>query len=551
VDPAELVSNAKQAMGDIRDAASQDYRSGMVDISADKTVLSFDELDKTLAQMRADTMYKGEVVKPEALATVDSLQKVVDQWKALDPAEFHTPEGFDKLKQRLFEETENIPFDDRVRRRVAGAVYGATKNTIASQAPAYAKVMDQYADVQDVLKRMESELGLGRAPVDTAATKITQRPPSRKGRDDLVSLLAEYDPKLGAQVAGEQLSSMMPRGLRGVGAGLGVTLGSIGNIATLGTLSPRLMGEAAYGLGRASVPVGQGIDFLQQNPAGVLAAQRGLALTEATEAERERQELMDRYGFSLPAPTEGVAPVERPITVLGEEPASARGINLGGFEPTYENVEPEAAPVQTTQIIDGRVTDIDQVTGQRVFLDTGEPVERMKRGGAVKGYNRGGTALRDRARSVGQGVTFGFGDEIEGGIRALGSALREGDLSSLRQKYLQERDMVRAQQKAYEDANPEAILYETGGAMLTGLIPGAQGATGARLAQLAARYPKLARAGSVAADTALYGAGTAESVRDIPRSIRDEALSAVPMYGAAEGVRAGVNRYRVRKGKKR
>jgi hypothetical protein len=552
VDPAELVSNAKQAMGDIRDAASQDYRSGMVDISADKTVLSFDELDKTLAQMRADTMYKGEVVKPEALATVDSLQKVVDQWKALDPAEFHTPEGFDKLKQRLFEETENIPFDDRVRRRVAGAVYGATKNTIASQAPAYAKVMDQYADVQDVLKRMESELGLGQAPVDTAATKITQRPPSRKGRDDLVSLLAEYDPKLGAQVAGEQLSSMMPRGLRGVGAGLGVTLGSIGNIATLGTLSPRLMGEAAYGLGRASVPVGQGIDFLQQNPAGVLAAQRGLALTEATEAERERQELMDRYGFSLPAPTEGVAPVERPITVLGEEPASARGINLGGFEPTYENVEPEAAPVQTTQIIDGRVTDIDQVTGQRVFLDTGEPVERMKRGGAVKGYNRGGTALRDRARSVGQGVTFGFGDEIEGGIRALGSALREGDLSSLRQKYLQERDMVRAQQKAYEDARPvESLLYEGGGAMLTGLIPGAQGATAARMAQLAARSPKLARAAGVAADTALYGAGTAESVRDIPRSIRDEALFAVPMYGAAEGVRSGVNRYRVRKGKKR
>ena len=238
---------------------------------------------------------------------------------------------------------------------------------------------------------------------------------------------------------------MMPRGLRGVGAGLGVTLGSIGNIATLGTLSPRLMGEAAYGLGRASVPVGQGIDFLQQNPAGVLAAQRALALTEATEAERERQELMARYGFSLPAPTEGVAPVETPITVLGEEPASARGINLGGFEPTYENVEPEAAPVQTTQIIDGRVTDIDQVTGQRVFLDTGEPVERMKRGGAVKGYKNGGPTFRDRARSIGQGVTFGFGDEIEGGIRALGSALREGDLSSLRQKYLQERDMVRAQ----------------------------------------------------------------------------------------------------------
>lgn len=112
--------------------------------------------------------------------------------------------------------------------------------------------------------------------------------------------------------------------------------------------------------------------------------------------------------------------------------------------------------------------------------------------------------------------------------------------------------MIRAQQKAYEDANPiESLLYEGGGAMLTGLIPGAQGATAARMAQLAARSPKAARAAAVAADTALYGAGTAESVRDIPRSIRDEALFAVPMYGGAEGVRLGVKKYRGRKGKKK
>jgi hypothetical protein len=85
--------------------------------------------------------------------------------------------------------------------------------------------------------------------------------------------------------------------------------------------------------------------------------------------------------------------------------------------------------------------------------------------------------------------------------------------------------------------------------MLTGFVPGAQGATAARMAQLAARSPKAARAASVAADTALYGAGTADSVRDIPRSVRDEALFAVPMYGGAEGVRLGVKRYRGRKKK--
>lgn len=213
-----------------------------------------------------------------------------------------------------------------------------------------------------------------------------------------------------------------------------------------------------------------------------------------------------------------------------------------------EGSEPEVSTI----MIDGREAIYDPTAGAHIFTDTNEFVDTtpMKRGGAVKGYKNGGPTFRDRARSVGQGVTFGFGDEIEGGVRALGRSISEGDLSSLRQKYLRERDMIRAQQKAYEDANPlESLAYEGGGAMLTGLIPGMQGATAARMAQIAARSPKLARAAAMAGETALYGAGTAESVRDIPRSIRDEALFAVPMYGGAEGVRYGVKRYKARKKK--
>jgi len=194
--------------------------------------------------------------------------------------------------------------------------------------------------------------------------------------------------------------------------------------------------------------------------------------------------------------------------------------------------------------------DVD-AAGDELDPETGLPIrERFNLGGMVRKYQEGGPVLRDRTRAVGQGVTFGFGDEIEGGIRALGGAISEGDLMALRRKYIKERDLVRAQQRAYEEANPiESLLLEGGGAMLTGFVPGAQGATAARMAQLAARSPKAARAASVAADTALYGAGTADSVRDIPRSIRDEALFAVPMYGAAEGVRAGVKRYKRRKKK--
>jgi hypothetical protein len=181
-------------------------------------------------------------------------------------------------------------------------------------------------------------------------------------------------------------------------------LGSIGNIATLGTLSPRLMGEVAYGAGRASVPIGNLIDTVQSSPAALLAAQRGLAAGEATEAERAQQELFERYGLSLPPTISSDGTLEEQVTpeilrLAAEQPEP--GINLGGFKPTYSDVEPEAAPAQTTQIIDGRITDIDPDTGKRVFLDTKEPVMTMQRGGMVRGYNRGGMVLGELMRMYG------------------------------------------------------------------------------------------------------------------------------------------------------
>lgn len=545
--PETLVENAKSAMQEMRSAASRDYRSGMVDISKDKTVLSFDELDRTLDKMRADAMYKGEVVKPEVLNTVDDMQTIVNNWRGLDPAEFHTPEGFDQLKQRLFEETENIPFDDRTRRRAAGAVYGAVKDTIRSQAPTYSKVMDQYSDAQQTLGRMESELGLGRGAVDTAATKLTQRPPSRKGRDDLVSLLADYDPKLAAQVAGEQLSPVFPRGLRSVGAGVGTALGAIGNVASLGLISPRLMGEAAYGAGRASVPIGQAIDVIQQNPAAVLAAQRGIAATEATELERENQEMLERYGLALPPTISDAGTIEEQVTpeilrLAAEQPAP--GVNLGGFEPQYEAPVAEVAPAAAPGpkggdmiVVDNRDAVYDPVAKAYIFVDTGEIARKaMQRGGAVKGYKKGGPRTQDRLRSGFQGVTFGFGDEIEAGLRAAGRAITNADLAEL-QRYRRIKGEINRDLDAYRKNHFwDSIATEGTGAALTGLIPGAQAASGTRLASLAARMPIRAGVARAAGEGALYGAGTADRVRDVPLSVLKEGAFGAVGYPVARGV---------------
>lgn len=158
-------------------------------------------------------------------------------------------------------------------------------------------------------------------------------------------------------------------------------------------------------------------------------------------------------------------------------------------------------------------------------------------------------------RSVIKGATFAFGDEIEG----LGRMLLAGRLSP--EAYRQQVNRIRAQQAAYEEANPlESVGYEMGGAFLPALIPGAQGATAARVASLAAKAPGAARVASFAvrnpraaelarigAESAAYGVGAADSMRQAPASVGEEAAFGYGMYGAPRAARAG---YRAVKRKK-
>lgn len=158
-------------------------------------------------------------------------------------------------------------------------------------------------------------------------------------------------------------------------------------------------------------------------------------------------------------------------------------------------------------------------------------------------------------RSVVKGATFAFGDELEG----LGRMFLSGQISP--EAYQYQVNRIREQQAAYEKANPlESVGYEMGGAFLPALIPGAQGATAARVASLAAKAPGAARVASFAvrnpraaelarigAESAAYGVGAADSMRDAPASIGEEAAIGFGMYSVPRGIRAGYRRVRGKK----
>ena len=77
--------------------------------------------------------------------------------------------------------------------------------------------------------------------------------------------------------------------------------------------------------------------------------------------------------------------------------------------------------------------------------------------GEAVDYSKGAERTR---QALGQGLALGFGDEIEAGIRSLGSD----------DSYEEIRDRLRAKNKAYRTDNPkEALGLELGGSLLTGI----------------------------------------------------------------------------------
>ena len=77
--------------------------------------------------------------------------------------------------------------------------------------------------------------------------------------------------------------------------------------------------------------------------------------------------------------------------------------------------------------------------------------------GEAVDYSKGAERAR---QALGQGLALGFGDEIEAGVRSLGSD----------DSYEEIRDRLRAQNKAYRTENPkEALGLELGGSLLTGV----------------------------------------------------------------------------------
>jgi hypothetical protein len=289
----DVVLTAKQGLQKMRADRAAEYRSGMINIKGDKSVLDMKPIAQAVDDIKSAGFFKGKAVNEKAAGTLKEIADKVDDWATSSPKDFHTPEGLDALKKAIGDIRDSTQFGTPAR-RAADDVYNAIKSQITKQAPTYSKVMKDYSQASETLTEIEKALSIGsKASKDTAMRKLQSlmRNNVNTNYGNRLTLAQQLEQKGGVDlmnpVAGQALSSWTPRGLQGLATGgaapVLALMGAPVQAAGLAAVSsPRLVGEAAYRMGgmsggmqntlarvtRGALPGGgQNMNALMQNPA--------------------------------------------------------------------------------------------------------------------------------------------------------------------------------------------------------------------------------------------------------------------------------------------
>ena len=271
----EALDNARHNLNVMRQNRGNAYRSGMVDISNDKSILDFGDIDNALDKALKETTFHGQIIDEAAHSHLENLKEKIDAWKKNNPDIYHTPEGLDKLKQMLGAENEKIPYEAKSVGRVGKNIYDAVKSTISDQAPTYSKVMSDYTNASENISEIERALSLkNRSSADTALRKLQSltRNNVNTNYGNRLDLAKQLEMEGGrpfiSALSGQALSSPVARGLAGGVEGM-TALGAFANPYTLAAIpfqTPRVVGEALYAGGRAAKGLSNFADVTGLNP---------------------------------------------------------------------------------------------------------------------------------------------------------------------------------------------------------------------------------------------------------------------------------------------
>jgi hypothetical protein len=284
VSAENVLKQAKDALANMRSARSQEYQQGIQTTKENQVFLNFkpirEAFDETLGSLKSKGIgEEASKVGPDTMKKVSEIKGILNEWQKKPT--LHTAGGLDDLKQRL-DDVYTEGMTDQAK-RILSNTRTAVKKTIVDQDANYAKTMANYEEALSLEREIERALSLGKkSAADTAIRKLQSLTRNNANtnygyRMELAKALQEKGGQdLMPALAGQALSSYVPRGLAGQGAGIGASLTAFSNpmaAAVLPLTSPKLMGLGAYGLGRATRNIPKLTDAELKNMARMLTTQ--------------------------------------------------------------------------------------------------------------------------------------------------------------------------------------------------------------------------------------------------------------------------------------
>lgn len=299
----DIIDMAHSAMDKIRQERSAAYKADMQGVAAQQARMDTGPVRQSIADARAKTHYHGVPLDEEATKVIDAIESKFGEFGRLPHGTVRSAEGMDALKRSIGEIRQRTQ-PGTLARKVADDVYHSIKGEIVKQVPSYARAMEGYSQASDHINDLTKTFSLGeRAAPDTTARKLQSVMRNNVNtnygrRTRLMDDLARHEPELPAALAGQTLSSATPRGLQGLGAtGTGIAGATHMNPFIMGLLpfmSPRLMGEAAYGVGRVGAGVRRAGEATGVTAQGL--AETLLALYQAGQLDQAQPELRGLLG---------------------------------------------------------------------------------------------------------------------------------------------------------------------------------------------------------------------------------------------------------------
>lgn len=271
----DILEQAQGAMQTLKQSRRDAFQKGFESTKQNQTFLDFKPIETKFDNAIQSLTVKGvgnvsaSKVGKKTLDDVAEIKAVVDEWKA--KPELHTAEGLDALKRRIDDVYRQDMSNEA--KSILTQTRGAVKQTIVKQDKNYAKTMKDYEEGLGLERELEKALSLGdKASADTAIRKLQSLTRNNANtsyayRQQLADVLRqETGTDLMPALAGQSMQSFTPRGIQklvpSLTAGSGVGAAAVGAgpaalipLATLPLQSPRLVGEATYGVGRAARPV--------------------------------------------------------------------------------------------------------------------------------------------------------------------------------------------------------------------------------------------------------------------------------------------------------